>query len=175
MNDSYISNLAVNFIENNIVRNTELQTKVMSAVDTISDKASTLASYFNNKHDKIKFQFKSDNTLEDRYHIYKSLMLKNPTKIPIVVEFADDPSMKPLKLLLDFDENIIRLIGLIRKSKRIPYNKSMFIITDMNQSLISSQCIGELYKSYLHQKLYDEVEKDDKIMYIIVYYENTFG
>lgn len=175
MNEDIILNQAINFIENNVVRNVELQRKVLSVVDTISDKATSLSGYFNTTNNDFKFKFKSQNSLEDRCEIYKSIMRKNPTKIPIVVEFAEEPLMKPVKLLLDFDENVIRLIGLIRKSNRIPYNKSMFIITDTNQSLISSQSIGELYKDYLYQKEGCMTEKGDKIMYLQVFYENTFG
>ena len=174
MNDDYILNLAINFIETNIVRNTAVMENVESVIDTVKDKALSLAGYFNNK---MRFKFKSQHTLDERCKMYKSLKSQNPTKIPIVVEFADEPMMKPLKLLLDFDENVIRLIALIRKSNKISYSKSMFIITDVNQSLISSQCIGELYKDYLYQKsiIDDEMEKGDEIMYIIVFYENTFG
>ena len=116
------------------------------------------------------FQFQIENSLEDRIKLSQDLTAKYPDKIPILVEFQD-LTIKPLKFLVQFDEIVLRLISKIRVNQNISFTKSIFLMTETHQLLAGSAVIGHIYEEYLHQKHLSR----DKILYLMVYNENTFG
>jgi hypothetical protein len=79
------------------------------------------------------------------------------------------------KMLIDYDEYVMRLIATIKRN----YNSSdsVFILTDTNKCLMTTQTVGEVYKQYLYEKtkLHGTSDVQDRIMYLAVYKENTFG
>ena len=119
------------------------------------------------------FQFKLTHSEDERAIIYDELRQKNPRKLPVVVEFADDSNKKPKKLLVDYDEYVLRLIATIKKE--VTHKEAIFVLTDTNRSLMGSDTLGESYRTYLAEKIGNGNEVKDKIMYLVVYKENTFG
>jgi hypothetical protein len=145
----------------------KLQDTILPVFDKLEDFiCKQTASYYTHK-----FHFKSKHDLEDRVLIYENLAKKYPNKIPVVVEFAFDDIKESRKLLLDYDEYVIRMIATIKKG----WSQSVYILTDTNKCLMSSQSVGEAYKQYLCDKSAGEEDVEDKIMYLVVYTENTFG
>ena len=133
--------------------------------------ASTVSCAFSREFD---YKFKQKHSFEDRVKIYNDIIKQNPNKIPIVVEFDDKAMKKSLKFLYDYDEIVMRLVAKIRATDRQSTSSSIFILTDNNISLMSTQSIGELYKEYLCEK--ERMNREcDKILYLMVFSENTFG
>jgi hypothetical protein len=148
-----------------ITSNKKLQDVILPVFDKLDDFiCKQKASYYTHT-----FHFKTKHDLEDRVLIYENLAKKYPNKIPVVVEFAFDDNKDSRKMLLDHDEYVIRLIATIKKG----CSQSIYILTDTNKCLMSSQTVGETYKQYLCDK--SAKEEADKIMYLAVYIENTFG
>lgn len=149
-----------------ITSNKKLQDTILPVIDKLEDFIyKQTASYYTHK-----FHFKTKHDLEDRVLIYQNLTKKYHNKIPVVVEFAFDGNRESRKMVLDDDEYVIRLIATIKKG----CSQSMYILTDTNKCLMSSQTVGEAYKQYLCDKSAGE-EAEDKIMYLAVYIENSFG
>jgi hypothetical protein len=120
---------------------------------------------------QLYFEFMKIHTFKERVEIFEELYKKYPHKIPIIVEFQNEPQ-KILKFLMDFDEKVSTLLCKIRANHKTNHSDSMYLMSANNALLISNQSMGEVYKEYLCQR-----EKDacDKIMYIMVFNENTFG
>jgi hypothetical protein len=149
-------------IFNDITRNPKVQDFVLPLCAKIDE------ILLNQTYYSHHFYFKTQHSLEDRGLIYANLIKKFPAKIPIVVEFASDNTKESRKMLLDHDEYVVRLIATIKRE----WSQSIYILTDTNKCLMSSETVGELYKQYLCEKKHDG---KDKIMYLVVYCENTFG
>ena len=120
----------------------------------------------------LKFDFKQKHTLEERESIYNELFAKCPRKIPVIVEFGNK-NKKTLKFLMDYDERISTLLCKIRTNYKISNTDSIFLMSENNALLMSSQRIGDAYKENLFQ--HGHKEDFDKIYYLMVYHENTFG
>ena len=145
-----------------ITKSKKLQNIVLPIVDKISQKCFS-----------HPFEFKLSHSEDERAIIYDELRQKNPRKLPIVVEFADDSKKKPKKLLVDYDEYVLRLIATIKKE--VTHKEAIFVLTDTNRSLMGSDTLGESYRTYPADKMGNSKELKDKIMYLVVYKENTFG
>ena len=122
---------------------------------------------------EIDFKYKKLFSFKERVKIFQDIHTKYPYKIPIIIEFANDDTMKPLKLVVDYDEIALTLLSRIRKvQKKVDFHKSVFILQDNNQPVILSKLVGDIYKEYLCSNYNYEC---DKILYLMVYTENTFG
>jgi disulfide oxidoreductase YuzD len=129
-----------------------------------------------------RFAFHEKNTEEDRSEIYQMLARKYPNKIPIVVEYVDTchqrqqhhHQQESRKMLIDYDEYVMRLLATIKRNA--DSSDSLFVLTDTNKCLMATQTVGEVYKQYLYDKIQGRTDDlRDKIMYLAVYKENTFG
>ena len=136
-------------------------------------KNETVQKTFSDIFDRqLKFEFKQKHTLKERESIYNDLFVKYPCKIPIIVEFGNN-NKQILKFLMDYDEMISTLLCKIRVSSKMRNTDSLFLMTENNALLMSSQRIGDLYNENLFQ--HGHKEDSDKIYYLMVYNENTFG
>ena len=159
---------------NEICKNKKLQDTVEYLESNISRLATNASSYISSASYEFDFKFKKIHSFQDRVRIYEDLVKENPLKVPIVVEFDNPNVKKSLKFLFDYDEIVMRLIAKIRAIERQSTSSSIFILTDTNRSLMTTQTIGELYKDYLCEK--ERMDKEcDKILYLKVFEENTFG
>lgn len=158
---------------NEICKNKKLQDTVEYLESNISRVASNASSLLSSSYE-FDFKFKKIHSFQDRVRIYEDLVKENPLKVPIVVEFDNPNVKKSLKFLFDYDEIVMRLVAKIRGIERQSTSSSIFILTDTNRSLMTTQSIGELYKDYLCEK--ERMDKEcDKILYLKVFEENTFG
>ncbi len=122
---------------------------------------------------KIDFKYKKQFPFEERVKIFQELSAKYPRKIPVIMEFAYDDTIKPIKLLLDYNEIALTLLSKIRKvQKKVDYSKSVYILLEDSEPLILSKIMGDIYTDYLFRSNNYEC---DKILYLMVYTENTFG
>lgn len=171
---SYEHQLVSNLL-NDVCKNKKFQETVEYLESNISRVAENASSYILSATcSDFEFKFKKQHSFEDRVRIYKQLVQENPLKIPIIVEFEDKNIKKSLKFLFDYDEIVMRLVAKIRAIERQSTSSSIFILTDNNRSLMTTQTIGELYKEYLCEK--ERRDKEcDKILYLKVFSENTFG
>jgi hypothetical protein len=148
-----------------ITSNKKLQDVILPVFDKLDDFICKQTAFYYSH----TFHFKTKHDLEDRVLIYENLAKKYPNKIPVVVEFAFGDIKDSRKMLLDHDEYIVRLIATIKRG----WSQSIYILTDTNKCLMSSESVGETYKQYLCDK--SATNEADKIMYLAVYTENTFG
>lgn len=171
---SYEHELISNLL-NEVCKNKKLQETAEYLETNISRVAKNASSYILSATcSDFDFRFKKMHSFEDRVRIYEQLVKENPLKIPIIVEFDDKNVKKSLKFLYDYDEIVMRLVAKIRAVERQSTSSSIFILTDNNRSLMTTQSIGELYKEYLCEK--ERMDKEcDKILYLKVFSENTFG
>lgn len=112
------------------------------------------------------FEFKKKHPLEERITMYKNLRENHPTKIPVVIE--NPQHKKILKLMVDWDEKVMRLFINIRNQYSIPIEKAIFLITEKGTILMGSQCLGDIFRDY-------EFDSEDMFIYLRVEFENTFG
>lgn len=120
---------------------------------------------------QLYFEFMKIHTFKERVDIFEELHRKYPHKIPIIVEIQND-SQKILKFLMDFDEKVSTLLCKIRDNCKASHSNSIYLMSANKSLLISNQSMGEVYKEYLCQR---EKEACDKILYLMVFNENTFG
>ena len=159
---------------NEVSKNKKLQETAEYLESNISRVAKNASSYIFSGGSDFEFKFKKIHSFQDRVRIYEQLVKENPLKVPIVVEFDDPNIKKSLKFLFDYDEIVMRLVAKIRAVERQSTSSSVFILTDNNRSLMTTQTIGELYKDYLCEK--ERMDKEcDKILYLKAFSENTFG
>ena len=172
--EKQIENAVINYIDDVVCKNKKLHNALETSMSTINRVACNVSSLFETSRD-YNFNFKRLNSYQERVEIFNAIVSNNPDKIPIIIEsYDDDKSRKPIKLLLSYDEMIIRLIAKIRSSRQLPFKNSMFILTDNNRSITGSQTVGEVYKDYLYEKSKNDKECD-RILYLMIFEETTFG
>lgn len=150
-----------------IANNKTLQNLLLPIYDSI-DSSVTNSLYSH------QFLFCAKNSEDSRHEMSSNLLRKFPWKVPIVFEYVDR-QQEPKKMLIDLDESVIRLIATIKRTNKS--SDSIFILTDTNHCLMTSETVGEAYKKYIYEKtkLNGNLELRDKIMYLAVYKENIFG
>jgi hypothetical protein len=112
------------------------------------------------------FEFKKKHSLEERIMMYKNLKKNHPAKIPVVIE--NPQHKKILKLMVDWDEKVMRLFINIRNQYGIPIQKAIFLVTEKGTILMGSQCMGDIFRDY-------SFDSEDMFIYLRVEFENTFG
>jgi GABA(A) receptor-associated protein len=113
-------------------------------------------------------RFNEIHTLEERCTESKKIILKYPTRIPIIVEKCNRSKLKEIdkkKYLVPKDMTMGQFIYVIRKRIQLESSQALFVM--VNNSLVSSnRLLGEIYE--------DRASKDG-FLYIIYTSENTFG
>lgn len=118
-------------------------------------------------------KFKTEFSLPERIELYTRLVKKHPSKIPIIIEFDCSFNVDQKKYLFDPTASGHEFNAKIRKEIKIPSNKAIFIFTDDNKINISTQNIHDVYSDYLFNNR--KVNGGDKILYLKVITENTYG
>lgn len=112
--------------------------------------------------------FKTKYLETERIQESKKIVLKYPTRIPIIVEKNNDCDLEEInkkKYLVPRDMNLSQFIFVIRNRIKMEPSKALFIM--INNSLVASgEVIGEIY---------DKHKDNDGFLYIIYTSENTFG
>ena len=110
----------------------------------------------------MQFQYKKDVDKQKRIEQCKILLIKNPDKIPIVIE--KDPNckivpMKKTKHLIKKDLSIIEFTDMIRKSLKLQEGEALFLLVNGKYSIGGEKPIADVYKNYK--------DKEDGFLYIV--------
>ncbi len=112
--------------------------------------------------------FKDNFNEESRIHESNKIILRYPTRIPVIVEKQKNCSFKGInknKYLVPKDMCMNQFIFIIRKRIQLEASQSLFVMIN-NQLSPSNIPLGEIY----------EKQKDkDGFLYMTYTSENTFG
>lgn len=112
--------------------------------------------------------FKNKYNLEERKNESSKMLLKYPSRIPIIVEKyekCDLSTMDKNKYLVPKDLLLSQFINIIRK--RIELDSSQALFITINNRLCSS--------SSLISDIYNDNKDEDNFLYVVYTSENTFG
>ena len=112
--------------------------------------------------------FKDNFNEESRIHESNKIILRYPTRIPVIVEKQENCTFKGInknKYLVPKDMCMNQFIFIIRKRIQLEASQSLFVMIN-NQLSPSNIPLGEIY----------EKQKDkDGFLYMTYTSENTFG
>jgi len=97
---------------------------------------------------------------------YEYIRARHPNRIPVII-ITKDFELTKEKFLIDKDECFSTLFFEIRKHIKMNMKDSLLFLVE-DQIVIPSQNIGEFHKKVC-------MNKDDKIMYIHLRKNQTFG
>ena len=118
----------------------------------------------------MKPNFKSTYSVEDRHEEATRIIKKYPDRIPVICERlsnagSDCPYIDKNKYLVPGDLSIGQFMYVIRRRMNLPADKAIFLF--INGTIPAS--FQSLYSIY-------DIHKDqDKFLYILYAFENTFG
>ena len=119
----------------------------------------------------MEFNFKNENTVEQRKQNCIKLREKFPDKIPIICE--KDPNSKTLKdidktkYLISSDLTVAQFNFMIRRRIEIKQEESFFLLVNGKNSLTTEMNLGEVYKKY--------ADPEDGFLYIAYASALTWG
>jgi len=112
--------------------------------------------------------FKESFSLEKRVEESTRILLKHPTRIPIIVENSEKSKLIKLdrkKYLIPKNLQLGQFLYIIRKKITLPSDQAMFMFFN-NTLLPTSMLMSEVYSTY----------KDiDQFLYGTIYEESTYG
>ena len=118
----------------------------------------------------MQFQYKKDFDKEKRIEQCKALLIREPDKIPIILEKAPDCKLEPLKkknFLIKKNLSITKFIDLIRKKMQLKEEEALFLSAKGKYSITGEKTIADLYKNYK--------DKEDGFLYIVYSSVEVFG
>lgn len=106
--------------------------------------------------------------LEKRKKEVNLLMMRHPTKIPVIVYTKNKqaPLLKKCKFLVNTDITVAEFMHIMRKYMELKHYESVFLFTEKNTIPPSS---------YTVQALYKEHKNEDGFIYLEYSVESTFG
>jgi hypothetical protein len=111
----------------------------------------------------MEFQFKIQNPdKEKRKEQCKSLLIKEPDKVPIILE--KDPlchleGIKKTRHLIKRDFTINKFLQIIKKLMKLPQEEALFLAAKGKYNLVGERSIDEIYNTYK--------DKEDGFLYIM--------
>ncbi len=129
-----------------------------------------MLSYFNKKTMRSEGDFVNSYTLEQRKEESSRIILKYPTKLPVIVEKGknnntDIPNIDKHKYLVPSDMTIGQFVFVIRKRIKLEPEKGLFIF--INNMLPPT--------SMLMSSIYSANKAPDGFLYVSYSGESTFG
>lgn len=113
--------------------------------------------------------YKTEKTFEQRKHEANSMMLKYPSRIPLIIEPAADAKvqMDKRKFMVPKTITCAQFTWIIRRrmGTKLDSSQAMFIFVN-NRLINPSQMICETYHTN---------SDDDGFLYLVYGFENTFG
>lgn len=112
--------------------------------------------------------FKDDFNLENRKSESNKIIFKYPTRIPVIVEKANNcdlPDISKKKYLVPKDMTMSQFLYIVRKRIDLEPAKSLFIMIN-NHLVPSAKSLGVIY---------EDDQDEDGFLYMIYTAENTFG
>lgn len=112
--------------------------------------------------------FERKYTLQQRQKEVKSLSMRHPSRVPVLIYAADNsqPKIEKNKYLVPKEISMSQFLYIIKKYISIQSNEAIFLYTKNNSIVNSSKTIAEIY---------NEHKSDDEFLYFIYSVENTFG
>ena len=118
----------------------------------------------------MEFEFKKNNTLENRIEQFEKIQKEYPEKIPIIIEKGNnskiDKNIKS-KYILATNLTMAELIQIIRGKLEIEPEMALFFLVNGKISIPSDGCLGEIYEKYK--------DKQDGFLYITYSEEMVYG
>lgn len=111
---------------------------------------------------------KDDFNLENRKSESNKIIFKYPTRIPVIVEKANNcdlPDISKKKYLVPKDMTMSQFLYIVRKRIDLEPAKSLFIMIN-NHLVPSAKSLGVIY---------EDDKDEDGFLYMIYTAENTFG
>ena len=111
----------------------------------------------------MEFKFKQENPdKEKRKEQCRLLLLKEPDKIPIILE--KDPlcpleGIKKTRHLIKIDFTVNKFLLVIKKLMKLPQEEALFLAARGKYNLVGESTIGEVYNKYK--------DKEDGFLYIM--------
>ena len=112
--------------------------------------------------------FKQDYTENERIQESKKILLKYPSRIPIIVEKRDNCEFDDInkkKYLVPKDMPMAQFVCVIRGRIKLDPSKTLFVMVN-NTLVAGADNIGEIYDTH---------KDKDGFLYIVYTSENTFG
>ena len=112
--------------------------------------------------------FKTKYSESERIQESKKIILKYPTRIPIIVEKNNDCDLEEInkkKYLVPRDMNLSQFVFVIRNRIKMEPSKALFIMIN-NSMVVGSRLISDVY---------DDMKDEDGFLYVTYTSENTFG
>jgi hypothetical protein len=117
--------------------------------------------------------YKKIKSKDERIRESNAIMARNSCYIPVIVETEDKELAKKLlkrKFLVPHDATVSHLLFSIRKQIKVDCTKAIFIFCN-NVLLSGSKSVGEIYEEFQKNNL----DSEDRFLYIQIQQENTFG
>ena len=112
--------------------------------------------------------FIEEYSFNERFNESKKILLKHPSRIPVIVEKSQDCDLNEIqkkKYLVSRDLLMSEFMFIIRKRIHLDPSQAIFIM--INNTLPPSNTrLGEIYENY---------KNEDGFLYAIYTSENTFG
>ena len=119
----------------------------------------------------MEFQYKKEiPDLEKRKEQLKILQLKNPNKIPIILEKAPIckfEGIQKTRFLINKDFTVSKFQLMIKKLLKLPEEEALFFSAKGKYNITGEKTIEEIYKTYK--------DKQDGFLYIMYSSELVYG
>jgi len=113
-------------------------------------------------------EFEKKYSINQRQKEVKSLALRHPSRVPVLIYPSDknQPKIEKSKYLVPKEISMSQFQYIIKKYISINSNEAIFLYTKNNSLVNSSKSIAEIY---------NEHKSEDDFLYFIYSVENTFG
>jgi len=113
-------------------------------------------------------EFEKKYSINQRQKEVKSLALRHPSRVPVLIYPADknQPKIEKTKYLVPKEISMSQFQYIIKKYISINSSDAIFLYTKNNSLVNSSKTIAEIY---------NEHKSEDEFLYFIYSVENTFG
>ena len=118
----------------------------------------------------MQFQYKKEFDKEKRIEQCKALLIRDPDKIPIILEKDPACKLEPLQkknFLVKKNFNVSKFIDMIRKMMKLKEGDALFLSAKGKYSINGEKTIADLYNHYK--------DKEDGLLYISYSSLEVFG
>lgn len=118
----------------------------------------------------MEFQYKKQFSLEERKKTSNFLLVKNPNKIPIIIEKDPKCKLEPIektKFLVQKDFTANHFMKMIRAYMKIPDQEALFLTAKGKYSITGEKSMLQIYKDFK--------DKQDGFLYIAYTTELVYG
>ncbi len=118
----------------------------------------------------MEFNFKNNISLEKRKNQCQKLLIKNPNRIPVILEKDPKSNIKELKktkFLIQKDFTINQFIQMIRGLIELSEYEAIFFVARGKYTISGDKTMGQIYNIYK--------DKEDGFLYITYSSELIYG